>query len=132
MGLYNGMALPWGNTLASYFDTKSDRDILRTSIQMVLLTGIKERVMLPGFGSPLREAAFEPGDEELDLALAGIVRDNVTFWDARLQVLDVRVATDDSGHQKTVSVVYRDKATPDTQDRFTFTIPSEVVSRIDQ
>lgn len=132
MGMYSGMAFPWGTTLSSYFDEKGDKEILRTSIQTILMTRIHERVMLPGFGSPLRDAVFEPGDEQLDLALAGIVRDNVTFWDKRLEVLDVTVATDESGSQKTVSVVYRDLATPDKEDRFTFSIPSEVVSRIDQ
>lgn len=131
-GLYKGMALPWGNTLSSYFDEKDDRDILRTSIQMILLTRIKERLMLPGFGSPLRDAAFEPGDDQLDLALAGIVSDNVPFWDARLEVVDVSVTDINGGNGKEVSVIYRDKALPDVEDRFTFTIPTEVVSRIDQ
>ena len=131
MALYRGMAFPFGQTLASYFDPKEDRDILRTSIQMILMTRIKERVMLPGFGSPIHEAAFEPGDETLDGNLEGIVRDNVTFWDKRLEVLSVSVLDDATGNTKNVSVVYRDLAVPDTQDRFTFTIPSEVVSRID-
>ena len=129
-GLYRGMAFPFGPTLDSYFDTKGDRDILRTSIQMILLTRIKERVMLPGFGSPLPEAVFEPGDEQLDQALEGIVRDNVTFWDRRLEVLDASVTDTPDGNGKVVSVIYRDLATPDVEDRFSFTIPTEVVSRI--
>lgn len=131
-GLYKGMAFPFGNTLSSYFDPKDDREILRTSIQTILETKIGERLMLPGFGSPLHEAAFEPGDEDLDDNLRGIVAENVTFWDKRLEVLDVSVTDDETGNQKRVSVVYRDLATPDVEDRFVFTIPSEVISRIDQ
>lgn len=139
-GLYRGMAMPFGATLSSYFDPKNDREILRTSILMILHTKLSvvglagERVMLPGFGSPIHEAPFEPGDETLDGNLEGIVTDNVNFWDKRLEVLEVQVTTDDAtgGHEKRVSVVYRDKAVPDSEDRFVFSIPSEVVSRIDQ
>ena len=131
-GLYRGMAWPWGTTLSSYFDPKDDRSILRTSIEMILQTRILERVMLPGFGSPLHEAAFEPGDELLDDNLAGIASDNVSFWDKRLEVLDVSVTDDTTGNAKRVSVIYRDLAIPDSEDQFVFNIPSEVVSRIDQ
>lgn len=130
--LYKGMALPFGNTLSSYFDPKGDREVLRTSIQMVLMTRILERLMLPGFGSPLHEAAFEPGDEILDQALEGIVTENVTFWDQRLEVIEAAVITDETGNAKRVSVIYRNVAIPDSEDRFIFTIPGEVVSRIDQ
>jgi len=130
-GLYKGMAFPFGTDLSSYFDPKGDREVLRTSIQTILMTYIGERVMLPGFGSPLREAAFEPGDEQLDGILRGIVTQNVTFWDKRVEVLDVSVQTDSTNENaKRVSVVYRDLAATDSEDRFTFSIPSEVVSRI--
>lgn len=128
---YRGMAYPWGQTLASYFEPKGDRDVLRTSIETIIFTRIYERVMLPGFGSPIHEAPFEPSDEQLDETLAAIVRDNVTFWDGRVEVLDVQVSDDLSGAEKMVTVVYQDKAIPDVEDRFTFNIPSEVISRID-
>ena len=130
-GLYKGMALPFGNTLSSYFDPKEDREVLRTSIQIILETKIGERVMLPGFGSPLHEATFEPDDDILSEVLRGIVNESVPFWDRRLEVLDVSVATDGENAVR-VSVVYRDLAVPDSEDRFVFTIPSEVISRIDQ
>lgn len=132
MGLYTGMAFPFGTTLSSYFTPKSDRDVLRTSVQMILMTRIKERVMLPGFGSPLHEAAFEPSDEILDDTLRDIVIDNVKFWDKRLEVIDCQVADDLDGNGKRVSVIYRDLATPDKEDRFYFNVPTEVVSRIDR
>jgi len=132
-GLYKGMALPFGNTLSSYVDPKNDREVLRTSIQIILETKIGERPMLPGFGSPLHEAAFEPGDDQLTDALVGIVKENVPFWDARLEVLDVSVSSHEiSKNEVTVSVVYRDLAVPDSEDRFVFNIPSEVISRIGQ
>jgi len=130
-GLYKGMALPFGNTLSSYFDPKDDREILRTSILMILQTKIGERVMLPGFGSPLHDSAFEPNDEILADSLRGIVSENVPFWDERLEVLDVDVTDEQGGNGVRVSVIYTDLATPDDEDRFIFTIPSEVISRID-
>lgn len=126
--LYRGMALPWGNSLASYFEPKGDRDVLRTSVQMILFTKIRERVMLPAFGSPLHEAVFEPGDEELEAALKQIVSQNVPFWDQRLRVLDVSVTSDH--HVTTVSVVYEDLALANVTDRFSFTVPTQVVTRI--
>lgn len=130
-GLYKGMALPFGTTLSSYFDEKGDREILRTSIQMILMTRLFERPMLPGFGSPLKDAAFEPGDEILDERLRSIVEENVPFWDRRLEVLDVAVADEETGNAKRISVVYRDLAAPDSEDRFQFTVPSEVVTKVD-
>lgn len=129
-GLYRGMAFPFGPTLADYFDAKSDRDILRTSIETILLTRFGERVMLPGFGSPLREAVFEPDDDLLEDKLIDIVRENVPFWDRRLEVLDVSVAQQ-SDHYLSVNVIYRDLGIPDSQDSFIFNIPSDIVSRID-
>lgn len=128
MGLYAGMGFPWGTTLGSYFNVKSDRDILRTSIQTIIFTRMKERLMVPGFGSPIYDAIFEPGDDLLDQQLEQVVKDNVQFWDRRLNVVSVSVATD--GNVKTINVIYQDKATPDTEDRFTFTVPVEIISRI--
>lgn len=131
MGLYAGMGFPWGSTLKSYFGAKSDREILRTSIEVIVFTHLRERVMLPGFGSPIHEAPFEPGDEILDEIIKGIFDQNVAIWDTRIKIIDVAVVTDETGHGKTVVVTYQDLATsPDAEDRFSFTIPSDAITSI--
>ena len=131
MGLYAGMGFPFGTTLASYFTPKEDLQILRTSIEVIIMTHIRERLMLPGFGSPILEAVFSPGDVILDEQLARIMTETVNFWDRRVDVLNFSVTEDQNGgHEKTVSVTYRDRSSPDNRDTFTCSIPENLVTRI--
>ena len=123
---YSGMALPWGNTLSSYFEPKNDHDILRTSIEMILFTMPGERVMLNDFGSELWHQVFELQDEQVLNALADIVKENVTRWDPRLDVLNLVIVPDSEHQVIQVYVEYVDKGngiTTSTEIQMTFMLP---------
>lgn len=120
---YFGQGYPFGNTLKSYFDTKYDLDILRSSIINIVFTIYGERVMLPNFGSSIPETPFAQNDE----LTASIVRSDlttaVTFWDPRIEVVSVSVSTDPSDPKLlAASVTYRDVNQPQTVDSFAFTL----------
>jgi len=120
------MALPWGNTLSSYFEPKNDHDILRTSIEMILFTMPGERVMLNDFGSELWHQVFELQDEQVLNALADIVKENVTRWDPRLDVLNLVIVPDSEHQVIQVYVEYVDKGngiTTSTEIQMTFMLP---------
>lgn len=66
---------------------------IRQSIQIILNTASGERQMLPEFGCGIHDLVFQPNTA----ALRGLVRDKVrealTRWEPRIDVLDVRVET---------------------------------------
>lgn len=121
---YGGMAMPFGPQLKDYFEVKSDRDVLRTSIMTILLTMFGERVMLCDFGSNLMELVFEQSDEVLQRDLTSIVKEVVPRWDPRLEVLSATAdVLDRDDNQVEITVVYRDKFQPQVgSDQFSFTI----------
>lgn len=109
---YGGSGWPWDNTLKSYWEIKSDHDVLSTSIQMILLTMLGERVMICDFGSRLYELLFDPFNDFLKAELTEIVRDVVPKWDPRLDVVSVDLEEDIENEGVTIHVVYKDRTDP--------------------
>lgn len=98
---YSGMAFPFGGTVLSTFYPKPDENVLRTSIEMILLTSFGERVMLPEFGSNLATAAFEPNDDMLAVLSQSIVLEAVNTWEGRVQVGNAKV----SSNEETITII---------------------------
>ncbi len=69
-------------------------DHINESIQQILATSPGERVMLPEFGSRLRELLFEPNDAVLKTLARVYVIDAIKRWEKRVIVKEVYI--DDS------------------------------------
>ena len=69
---------------------------IRQSIWMILGTSPGERVMRPGFGCGIHDLVFGVNNAATATAVAGAVRQALTTWEPRIDVLDVFAATDPS------------------------------------
>lgn len=90
-----------------------DEDI-KQAIWIILSTPIGQRVMRPTFGSRLHELVFAPANAETFGLAEMYVQDALTFWEPRIEVLDVTARTDpEQRHVLLIEIRYRVKATHD-------------------
>jgi uncharacterized protein len=66
---------------------------IRQGIWMILSTAPGERVMLPDFGCGIHDLLFEPITAGLRALVQARVRDALTRWEPRIDVLTVSVET---------------------------------------
>jgi hypothetical protein len=66
-------------------------DKIRQSIWIILSTAPGERQMRPDFGCGIHELVFEPNTARLHGVVAENVRESLTRWEPRIDVLDVHV-----------------------------------------
>ena len=101
---------PWDGTLLTFIEPKSDEDVLRTSIQMILFTRVGERVMLRHFGSNLHQKPFDPNDLFLRNEIVQEVQEAVARWDDRIGIETINVVQQD--HDFTFSIVFYNAKDP--------------------
>ena len=63
---------------------------IRQSIWIILSTAPGERLMRPTFGCGIHDLVFEPNTARLRGLVGGQVRETLTTWEPRIDVLDVR------------------------------------------
>lgn len=82
---------------------------IRDLVEQLLFTAPGERVNRPTFGCGLRQLVFQPNSEPLELAVQATVQASLQQWLGELIAIEaVRVVTDDSVLQVTVSYTVRD------------------------
>ena len=92
--VWKGVSFPWGPSLRSFIEPKDDQEVLQTSVLMILLTRLGERVMRPTFGSLLPSALHEQNDSVLVALLQDSVQDAIARWDDRIRFLDFTASRD--------------------------------------
>lgn len=81
---------------------------VRQSIWIILSTAPAERLMRPGFGCGIHDLVFEPNTAALRGMVQIRVREALTRWEPRIDVLDVQVTSDgDEGNHLFIAVDYR-------------------------
>lgn len=92
----------------------SDTEKIEQSIRIILSTPIGQRVMRPTFGSRLHELVFAPLNPETFGLAELYVEEALTFWEPRIEVLEVNARGDpDQPSLLLIAVDYRIKATHD-------------------
>jgi phage baseplate assembly protein W len=83
------------------------------SIWLILRTSPGERVMRPRFGCGLEDYIFSVASAQTASAIAAEVRQALTRWEPRIDVLDVLVTpdNDDAGQSLLIQIAYRVRAT---------------------
>jgi phage baseplate assembly protein W len=82
------------------------------SLQVLLLTHTRERVMRPGFGTAAPGLVFAPGSHRYLRLLEGSLRDAVVEFEPRVDLLGVLAEVDPRDATRvTVSVRYRERRT---------------------
>lgn len=66
---------------------------VRSDLLILLLTNPGERVMLPEYGTPLRELMFEPNDEIIKEQALEMIINSITAWEPRITVTDIEILT---------------------------------------
>lgn len=84
---------------------------VRQSIWMILGTAKGERVMRPDFGCGIYDLVFEPNLPSTAGRIEEEVRDALLFFEPRIDVLEVRVQTDDVPERLLISIDYQVRAT---------------------
>lgn len=114
---YRGIAFPFGKSASSFPAAVSDAELVKQSIQQIILTSPGERVMRPDFGCNAYAFVFENNDEILaELIRAevtgaigryeprAIVRTVLTERNASSIIITIKFVVSLTGQQETVSV----------------------------
>lgn len=102
-----GLQYPLTRTPRGIMAQKSGVDQIKADLLQLLLTNPGERVMLPAFGTPLRELIFEPNDPALAIEAERMVGEAISTWEPRIELKNIVATTgkvelhpDDTGDEK--------------------------------
>lgn len=117
MGRWDGISFPWGSTLASLFDVKTDDQVLQSACLNIVMTSCNqlggERVMMPTFGTNVVSSLFDPNDVFLSGSVESSIRQAIQRWDQRIRVISCSVSKDKTNpNQANVRVVYQNALDP--------------------
>lgn len=90
-GVYRGVGFPIQISEGGLLSLKVDEPLIEDSVFQILGTRLRERVMLPEFGSRLRDMIFE----QLDAGganrrlIAYNVSEAINRWDNRIKLIDL-------------------------------------------
>lgn len=86
-----GLQYPLKKTSRGIFAQKTGVDQIKADLLQLLLTNPGERVMLPTYGTPLRELFFEPNDNTLLNQAKQIITKSVGTWEPRIVITNIEV-----------------------------------------
>jgi len=86
-----GLQYPLVPTHRGVMAQKTGVNQVKADLLQLLLTTPGERVMLPNYGTPLRQLIFEPNDTLLVAAAKKMISDAVSTWEPRIVVSDITV-----------------------------------------
>jgi phage baseplate assembly protein W len=88
-----GAPYPIESTPKGYLPTITGLETMKADLLQLLLTYPGERVMLPGFGTPLRDLIFEPNDVILEDRAREMIIDSIKRWEPRIAVDAIEVSS---------------------------------------
>ena len=88
-----GLQYPVVKTPRGLFAQKQGIDQIKADLLQLLLTNPGERVMLPTFGTPLRELMFEPNDPALELQARQMIAKSITDWEPRIVIQNIAITS---------------------------------------
>jgi len=91
MPKFVGAPYPIIKSPRGYFGSQSDIDQIKSDMLILLLTNPGERVMLPSFGTPLRELYFEPNDPTLRQRARAMIITAIELWEPRVSIEQIEV-----------------------------------------
>ena len=89
-----GLQYPLEKTPRGLIAQSRGVDQIKADLLQLLLTNPGERVMLPTFGTPLRELFFEPNDPTLAAEAQIMIAEAISTWEPRIEVQNIIVTSD--------------------------------------
>jgi len=86
--------------------TFTTQDAIKSNLLNFLLTGKRERVMNPGFGSGLREAMFQPLTEDLVEQIENLIINGVDTFFPTVNINNLDVQLDQNASTATIILNY--------------------------
>lgn len=90
--LGTGFSFPIRVSPSGNLTFSSGEDSVREAIWVLLGTAKRERQMLPTFGCGIQDMVFAPNNQTTWGNLQHLVKDTLTQWEPRIDLLDVTVA----------------------------------------
>lgn len=109
---WRGPTLPMIRGDDGYFTSRSIRDLIKSSIYIILLTPIGSMFFDPEFGSNIFLLAFELNDEVLESEARLYTVDALNRWEPRIKILQTSVKSDKDTF--TITIRYTIKSTQET------------------
>ncbi len=85
-----GIALPF-NGPTGINTTYTTRDAIKSNLLNFILTGKRERIMNPGFGSGIKEVLFQPLTEDTTLQIENLIYGGVETFFPQVQINNLTV-----------------------------------------
>lgn len=86
-----GLQYPLAKTPRGILAQKTGVEQIKADLLQLLLTNPGERVMLPNYGTPLRELFFEQNDKELINRARQVISQAILTWEPRIVVTNLEV-----------------------------------------
>jgi phage baseplate assembly protein W len=90
---FKGFPYPIVTDGKGYFHTQSGTRQIKSDLLILLLTNPNERVMLPSFGTPLKQLVFEPNDISLQTRAREIIIAAIREWEPRITIEQIEVTS---------------------------------------
>jgi phage baseplate assembly protein W len=91
-----GCPYPIVNTPQGLLPTVYDTNVIKADLLQLILTNPGERVMMPEYGTALRNLIFEPNDPLIYDRVKAAINAAIAVWEPRIVVQEVTV-TDSAG-----------------------------------
>lgn len=88
-----GLQYPLIKTSRGLMSQKTSVEQIKADLLQLLLTNPGERVMLPEFGTPLRELIFEPNDEALEIDAVRMIGNAINTWEPRIEISNIHASS---------------------------------------
>lgn len=88
-----GLQYPLKKTPRGILAQSSGVDQIKADLLQLLLTNPGERVMLPTYGTPLRELIFEPNDANLERRAREMIANSILTWEPRVVINEIVVSS---------------------------------------
>lgn len=100
-----GISIPF-NGATGINTTYTTQDSIKSNLLNFLLTGKRERVMNPEFGSGLREALFQPLTEDLVEQIENLIINGVDTFFPTVSINNLDVQLDQNSSTATITLNY--------------------------
>ena len=106
-----GTAYPVRTTnTGGYFSIATDKVALKAGLIQLVLTRRGERVMMPDFGTDIRESVFAPLDMQTADTLNSQIAAGISKYEKRIIVRSLTVVPDEPSHTLNIKVTFSVKA----------------------